>query len=401
MKKQKIAVILCDGMADYPDENGNTPMSMAYKPKIDKLAACAEVGLCKTVPDDMKPGSDVANISVIGFDPRVAYTGRSPLEAVSMGIALGDNDVTYRCNLVTLSDDEPYENKTMLDYSAGEITTAEARELIVFLAQNISGLELTAGVSYRHCLVRRSGRAGAVLTPPHDISDRKITEYLPKGEYAEQLNELMRQSYDLLKNHPINQRRIAEGKNPANSVWLWGEGTKPNLENFTAKYGLHGAMISAVDLLKGIAIGAGMDSIDVDGATGTLSTNWEGKAKAAADALSEHDFVYVHLEAPDECGHQGDKEGKTKAIELIDKHIVAAVLSRLNQIGQPYAVVVIPDHATPVTLKTHTSDPVPYLIYRSDAPQKGTAVFTENAAAKTGNTLAYGFDLLPHILNNT
>ena len=287
-RSRKYVVILCDGMADRPDETGQTPMSRAYKPHIDALAAQAEVGVCTTVPDGLKPGSDVANLSVMGYDPRVCYTGRSPLEAVSMGIDLTDTDVTYRCNLVTLSDEADYPQKTMLDYSAGEISTREAQTLIRDLASSLplSGQNLYAGISYRHCLVRHHAQTGAVLTPPHDISDRPIAPHLPKGAYADELLTLMSRSYTLLNDHPVNLRRRQQGKRPANSIWLWGEGRKPKLANFTQTYGLTGAVISAVDLLKGIALGAGMHSIDIEGATGNLHTNFAGKAQAACTCTS-------------------------------------------------------------------------------------------------------------------
>ncbi|MDE6398610.1 MAG: cofactor-independent phosphoglycerate mutase, partial [Clostridiales bacterium] len=341
----KFVTILFDGMADLPDENGQTPMSLAHKPVTDTLAAKAEVGLCATVPEGFKPGSDVANLSVMGYDPRDCYTGRSPLEALSIGIPLDEHSVTYRCNLVTLSDESNYADKTMADYSAGEISTEEARTLIEYLDGKLStpALKFYAGVSYRHCVKRQSGTTGALLTPPHDISDRKIGEWLPRGAYADELNELMQKSYELLKDHPVNRARIAQGKNPANSIWLWGEGTKPGLQNFTQFTGLRGAVISAVDLIKGIAIGAGMHSIDVAGATGTLATNFAGKAKAAIDALKSHDFVYVHLEAPDECGHQGDKAGKIRAIERIDEEIVRPVVTALENSGEDFKILILPD----------------------------------------------------------
>lgn len=398
----KYVVVLFDGMADYPDKNGQTPMSLAHKPATDELSKTAEVGLCGTVPAGLKPGSDVANLSVMGYDPRTCYTGRSPLEAISMGIRLQSDSVTYRCNLVTLSDEPVFEDKTMVDYSAGEISTEEARTLIEYLGEhlNTDELHLYPGVSYRHCLKRERGTLGAVLTPPHDISDRKIAEFLPSGLYAAQLRAFTEESHRLLKNHPVNTKRIQQGKRPANSVWLWGEGTKPKLENFTERTGLHGAVISAVDLIKGIAIGAGMDSIFVAGATGTLSTDFDGKAQAAIEALRTHDFVYVHLEAPDECGHQGDKAGKTRAIELIDEKIVAPVVQALRAADEPFCVLILPDHATPYTLKTHTGEPVPYMLYRSDKPLEGVDTLNEKTAAATGNTVTYGFDLLQKMTQN-
>lgn len=398
---QKYVIVLFDGMADYPNELGLTPMKEAKKPATDELAKRGEVGLVRTVPAGMKPGSDVANLSAMGYDPQKYYTGRSPLEALSMGVKMEPEDVSYRCNIVTLSDDEPYEQKTMLDYSSGEITTPEARELVSFLAERLSlpdGLELYPGVSYRHCLLRRKGKTGMELTPPHDISDKKITDYLPKGEYADELIALMKQSEKLLKEHPINKARLRRGLNPATSIWLWGEGRKPLLDDFFALRGLSGAVISAVDLIKGIGIAAGMDSIDVEGATGTLSSNFDGKAAAAIEALGSHDFVYVHLEAPDECGHQGDYDGKKRAIELIDEKIVAPIVAYLRQTGFDFKFAILPDHATPVSVKTHVSDPVPYLIYDSANEKLGTNGFDEFEARTTGITLDSGVSLIKRFL---
>lgn len=380
--KEKIVVILGDGMADLPDENGDTPMSAAKKPYADHLAATAEIGMTKTVPDGMSPGSDTANLSVLGYDPTECYSGRSPLEAVSMGIDLKDDDVTFRANLVTLSDG------IMKDYSAGEIDTESARALIAFLAKELNrdGFELYGGISYRHCLVRRRAQmSGVKLTPPHDISGKPYEKYLP---YDEKLRSIMLKSQELLKGHPINEKRVKEGKNPATSLWLWGEGTKPKLDDFYGKYGLKGAMISAVDLLKGIAICAGMKSVDVDGATGNIDTNFDGKARAAIDALEGGcDYVYVHLEAPDECGHQGDRREKTRAIELIDEKIIKPIDEYLRSRGGRYRLAFLPDHPTPTATRTHSSDPVPYMIYDSAVKKSGCACFDETAAKKSGNYL--------------
>ncbi len=398
---KKFITVLFDGMADYPDEKGNTPMKQANKPTVDALASLSEVGLCQTVPEGMKPGSDVANLSVMGYDPKEFYTGRSPLEALSIGVHMNPEDVSYRCNLVTLSEDEPYENKTMADYSSGEITTDEAAELIRYLADNLplgERLRLYAGVSYRHCLLRLSGRTGGIFTPPHDISDRKITEYLPKGEYADELTDLMKKSYELLNTHPVNLAREKRGLNKANSMWLWGEGRKPALKDFAKLHGKRGAMISAVDLLKGIAIAAGMEVIEVNGATGNINTNFDGKAAAAIDALKNNDFVYVHLEAPDECGHQGNYEEKTRAIELIDEKIVKPIVDFLTETKTPFRLMVLPDHATPVSLKTHVSDPVPYMIYDSEARQNGVITLNEFTAKATGITVDSGVELLNKLL---
>lgn len=394
-KNQKIVVVLGDGMADYPDERGLTPLMEANKPNIDRLCAAGEVGLCQTVPAGMKPGSDTANLSVMGYDPKRYYTGRSPLEALSIGIKLAATDVTYRCNLVTLSDEPTYADKTMLDYSAGEITTAESTELIGYLAEKL-GLQglLYPGVSYRHCLVRPNGAPAGSLTPPHDITGRKLTDYLPESDA---LKQMMIRSYDLLKNHPINRKRIAAGKNPANSMWLWGEGKKPALDDFREKFGLTGAVISAVDLIKGIGIGAGMDSIDVEGATGTVHTNFDGKAAAAIDALKTHDYVYVHMEAPDECGHQGDRAGKIRSIELIDEKVVGPIRRYLDSTGAPYRMLIIPDHATPLSVRTHVSDPVPYVLYDSAVERaSGVTRYDEQsiAAAPTKVIVDAGCELI-------
>ncbi|MCI9032423.1 MAG: cofactor-independent phosphoglycerate mutase [Clostridia bacterium] len=386
--KEKIVVILGDGMADLPDENGDTPMSLANKPYADALAKTSEIGLCRTVPEGMKPGSDTANLSVIGYDPADCYTGRSPLEAVSMGITLGNTDVTFRANLVTLEDGK------MIDYSAGEITTAEAEKLIEYLSPRLGfdGFELCAGVSYRHCLVRRNhAKSGATLTPPHDITGKDYAPYLPSGCDCAILRDIMERSEKLLKDHPVNLARRARGEREATSLWLWGEGTKPKLDDFRKKYGLNGTMISAVDLLKGIALCAGMRSVDVEGATGTLSTNFEGKARAAVKALEEgSDYVYVHLEAPDECGHQGDRSGKTRSIELIDEKIIAPIDRYLKSSGAHYRLAFLPDHPTPTSTRTHSGDPVPYMIYDSEEKKTGAEKFDEFSAKKSGNFIEKG-----------
>ena len=307
----KYVVILGDGMADCPiaELNDKTPLEVAKKPYIDGLAKVSLAGLCKTVPSGMKPGSDVANLSVLGYNPQDCYTGRSPLEAASIGIELKDTDVTARANLVTLSEEEVYEDKTMIDYSAGEITTEEAEILIDYLAEKLNGngCSLYAGVSYRHCLVKENGKIAGDLTPPHDITGKPVKGHLPTSEEGKKYLELMKRSFELLKDHPINQKREKEGKSPANSLWFWGEGTKPKLQSFYEKFGLKGAMISAVDLLKGIGKLSGMQVVEVKGATGNYDTNFEGKAQACLKALKNGaDYVYIHMEAPDECGHHGD-----------------------------------------------------------------------------------------------
>lgn len=400
-KNKKYVVILGDGMADYPiDElGGKTPLEVADKPNIDALCAKGELGLVKTVPAGMKPGSDVANLAVMGYSPARYYSGRSPLEALSIGIDLKDTDVAIRCNLVTLSDDEPYENKTMLDYSAGEISTAEAKELIDFIESRLGNdkLHFYSGVSYRHCLVRHDSTLGTEYTPPHDISDKRITDYLPKALYGEEMLALMKKSYDLLKDHPVNVARVKAGKNPANSIWLWGEGTRPALTSFEEKYGKKGAVISAVDLIKGIGIGAKMQVIEVEGACGTYETNFAGKAESAVKALLEDgcDYVYVHMEAPDECGHQGDLRHKILSIELIDHVVVQYIVDNLRRAEVDFSILVAPDHPTPIKLKTHTSDAVPYVLYRSyDEKDNAFKSMTEKNAKDSGINYDYSCALV-------
>lgn len=400
----KYLVMLCDGMADEPNEalDNSTPMEKANKPCMDSLAAKAEVGIVKTVAEGLKPGSDVANLSVLGYEPAVYYSGRSPLEAASIGIDLKDTDVTLRCNLVTLSDDEDYENKTILDYCADDISSEEAKILIEYIQEKLGNdvFRFYPGVSYRHCLVWSNGNPHpGVLTPPHDITGKVITDYIPKGEAVDELYDLMKKSYDLLKDHPVNKARIARGKRPANSIWLWGEGTKPLLDNFSEKFGIKGSMISAVDLLKGIAICAGMNSVDVDGATGYLDTNFDGKCKAAIEEFKNGaDLVYIHVEAPDECGHRGEIENKVKAIEMIDEHILGPVVEFLKGYDD-FAVLVCPDHPTPLSIRTHTSTPVPYLIYDSkNEINSGVKVFCEKEARETGNYIEKGFTMMNYFL---
>ncbi len=401
----KYFVMLCDGMADEPVEAlGNvTPMEKAEKPCMNSLASKGEVGMVKTVADGLKPGSDVANLSVLGYEPAKYYSGRSPLEAASIGIDLKDTDVTLRCNLVTLSDEEDYENKTILDYCADDISTEEARVLVEYIQENL-GTEIFKfypGVSYRHCLVWSNGNPNpGELTPPHDITGRVITEYIPKGDDTAELYELMKKSYELLKNHPLNLKRIANGKRPANSIWLWGEGTKPLLDDFSDKFGKKGSMISAVDLLKGIALCAGMNSVDVDGATGYIDTDFDGKCKAAIEEFKNGaDFVYVHVEAPDECGHRGETENKVKSIELIDKHILGPVTEFLRGYDD-FAVLVCPDHPTPLSIRTHSSNPVPYLIYNSKSEVDSKVEnFCEKEAENTGNFIEKGFTMMNYFLS--
>ncbi|MDE6667595.1 MAG: cofactor-independent phosphoglycerate mutase [Clostridia bacterium] len=400
----KYIVVLGDGMADWkiPSLNNKTCLECAKTPTLDSIIAKSEIGLCKTVPDGFKPGSDVANMSVLGFNPQSYYTGRSPLEAVSMGINLKDTDVTIRCNLVTLSDDEPYEKKVMLDYSAGEISTQEAQELIACLKENFDSKDykLYAGIQYRHCLVVNGGATGAQLTPPHDISDKIIENYLPKGVNSSIYGGLLKKSYEILSSHPVNLKRIKKSKNPANSIWLWGEGTKPALADFEKLRGLKGGIISAVDLVKGLGLLAGMKIIEVPGATGNYDTNFQGKANAAADELINGlDFVYIHMEAPDECGHHGDYKNKIYSIEQIDS-VVKTIINRLSAAGEDYAILFCPDHPTPCEIKTHTSDPVPYLLYSNTKNLfNGASRYTEDEAAKTGEYLPQGHLLIDKLLS--
>lgn len=400
----KYIVILGDGMADYPVDyfNGKTILEIADKPVIDYMCAHGELGMVKTVQEGMKPGSDVANLSVMGYDTKKCYSGRSPLEAASIGVDMKNDDVTFRTNLVTLSDEEKYEDKTMLDYSAGEITTEEAAELIKAVASELDTdkIKFYSGISYRHLCVWNGGSANVDMTPPHDISDKKIADYLPKGDGAEKFIEMMKKSEKILKEHPVNKARIAAGKNPATSIWPWGEGTKPQLENFEKKFGLKGSVISAVDLIKGIAKCAGMNSIDVEGATGNCETNWDGKAQAALDALlGGSDFVYVHMEAPDEMGHQGLPEKKKLAVETIDKKVVKFLKDELEKRNIDYKMLIMPDHPTPIKLKTHVSDPVPYVIYDSTKDLDTGLSYTEENGKKTGIYIEKGYTLMNRFLD--
>lgn len=394
----KYAVLLCDGMADTPREDlgGTTPMGKAYKPNMDKIAKVSEVGMVKTVGEGLKPGSDVANLSVLGYDPSVYYTGRSPLEAGSIGIDMKPTDVSLRCNLVTLSDEADYTKKTMVDYCSDDISTAEAAELIKYVEENFGNDEFRfySGVSYRHCLIWNNGTLDiGNMTPPHDISGRVITEYLSTSPNAEKLIDLMKRSYDLLKDHPVNKARIARGKRPANSIWLWGEGKRAELTPFKEKYGVSGAMISAVDLLKGIGKFAEMNVIDVEGATGYIDTNFKGKAEAAIKALKDGaDFVYVHMEAPDECGHRAEIENKVKSIEIIDEQVLGPILEAFK--GEDIRILICPDHPTPLALKTHTSNPVPYLIYDSTKAVDGVEKFDEAHAEASGIFCPVGHELI-------
>lgn len=399
MTMTKYVVLLCDGMADYPvEELGNkTPMGASCTPNMDKLAKKSTIGLVKSVADGLKPGSDVANLSILGYDPAVYYSGRSPLEAGSIGIDMKPTDVSFRCNLVTLSDEENYEDKTILDYCADDISTEEAKILIDYLAGHFNSDEfrLYSGVSYRHCLIWNNGTLDVgTLTPPHDITGKPIKEYIPRHPNAAKLYDMMVKSYDLLKDHPVNKARIADGKRPANSMWFWGEGVRKALMPFEEKYKLKGSMISAVDLLKGIGKFSGMNVVDVPGATGYIDTNFDGKAQACIDELAGgQDFVYIHVEAPDECGHRYEIENKKKSLELIDEKILGPVLNALEQYDD-YKILICPDHATPLSLKTHTNDPIPFMMYHKAAEVEGQPEFTEETAKNTGLYVDKGHTLM-------
>lgn len=398
----KYLVLLCDGMADYPFQNlgGKTPMELADKPNMDKLAKTALIGTAKTVADNLKPGSDVANLSVMGYDPAECYTGRSPLEAASIGINLTDTDVTLRCNLVTLSDDENYEDKTMVDYSAGDISSKEAAEIIKSVQEAFGNdiYSFYAGVSYRHCLVVKNGTVDlGNMTPPHDISGRVIGSYLSDSKNASPLIEMMKKSCEVLKNHPVNLKRITEGKRPANAIWLWGEGTKPQMVSFYDKFGKKAGIVSAVDLIKGIGKLAKCEVADVEGATGYIDTDFDGKANAAAQLFKTCDLVYVHIEAPDECGHRGEAENKVKAIELIDKLVLSKLIEELEKYGE-YRILIMPDHPTPLITMTHARDPVPFLIYDNKVIEKGAETFTEETAKASGVYYDHGPDIMKLLL---
>ena len=400
----KYMVLLCDGMADTPNAalGGKTPMMCANKPLIDHLAATAELGMCRTVAAGLKPGSDVANLSVMGYDPTVSYTGRSPLEAASIGINLLNTDVTLRCNLVSLSDEERYEDKTMVDYCAGDISTAEAAEIIATIEKELGNdiYKFYSGVSYRHCLVVSNGTTElGNMVPPHDISGRVVGEYLSDHENAKPLIELMKKSYEILKNHPVNVARREKGLRGADSIWLWGEGTKPSVQNFYEKNGVTGCVVSAVDLLKGIGKCAGMKTPEVTGATGYLDTDFEGKAQAGIEAFKDGcDLVYMHFEAPDECGHRGECDNKVKSIEAIDSRALSLLLDYLEGCGEDFRILVMPDHPTPLDIKTHSAAPVPYLLYDSSKTLGGAETFTEVTAEASGIFVEHGPDMMEKLL---
>ena len=398
----KYIVVLGDGMADEPLEElgGKTPLAYADTPAMDSLAGRGELGMVKNVPKGMAPGSDTANLSVLGYDPEIYYSGRSPLEALNIGVDMEEGDVAIRANLVTLSqEEESYEDKRILDHSADEITTEEAKILLEAVKKELENetFQFYPGTSYRHCLIWKNGMT-VPLTPPHDIRGKKIREYLPDDTA---LLKMQKKSYEILNDHPVNRARIEKGLNPGNSLWFWGAGTKPSLDSFEEKFHKKGAMISAVDLLKGIAVGTSMKNIYVEGANGGLDTNYEGKADAALKALLEDgcDFVYVHVEAPDEMGHQGSIDKKIKAIEYLDRRVVARIKEGMDASGEDYRMLVLPDHPTPICVKTHTSDPVPYVLYDSrNKEEKEGACYSEAEARKTGKLLEKGHELIWHLL---
>ncbi|MGN0348975.1 MAG: cofactor-independent phosphoglycerate mutase [Roseburia sp.] len=399
----KYLIILGDGMADHPIESlgGKTPLEYANTPMLDALASKGELGMVQTIPEGMKPGSDTANLSVLGYNPKKFYSGRSPLEALSIGIPLKDTDIALRCNLVTLSEEEKnYEDRTILDHSSGEISTEECAVLLEAVKKELESeiFHFYVGTSYRHCLIWENGRV-TDLVQPHDVLGQKIGDKLPENEM---LRDMMKRSYEILVNHPINMERKKAGLNPANSCWFWGAGTKPALFPFEERANKKGAMISAVDLLKGIAEGASMKNISVEGANGGLHTNYEGKAQAAVDVLTKegYDFVYVHLEAPDEMGHQGDVEKKVKAIENLDARLIRPIVEGLDAAGEEYRMMILPDHPTPICIRTHTADSVPYLLYDSTKQEGQSRRYNEREATAAGNFIAEGHKLLDYLLHD-
>jgi len=414
----KYIVVLGDGMADRPLEelNGKTPLETAKTPVMDELSKQGEVGLAATIPDGMKPGSDTANLTVLGYDPKVFYTGRSPLEALSIGAPMDDEDIALRVNLVTVevpkeyaSDEEALEHFDELiirDHSSGELSTEEAKVLLDDLKKALESetFRFYLGTSYRHCLIWKGGKV-LNLSQPHDHLDEPIGKLLPDIYSAEDagkvFTEMMKKSFAILNHHPINEKRRQEGKNAANCMWFWGAGTRPDLMDFKEKTGLKGAMISAVDLLKGIGHGANMEVIQVDGANGLLETNYEGKAEAAVKALTEDgcDFVYIHVEAPDEMGHQGSIERKIKAIEYLDGRLIKNVLRKMEETGEDFRMLIMPDHATPIEIRTHSSEPIPYLIYDSRERKNGEYLYNEKEGKLSGKLIQPGYKLMEYFLN--
>ncbi len=397
----KYIVVLGDGMADEPiaELGGKTVLAYANTPNMDKLSKLSEVGMVHTIPDGMSPGSDTANLSVIGYDPKIYYSGRSPLEALSIGVPMKDTDIAIRCNIVTISEDDvPFEEKTIIDHSSSEISTEDCAVLLKEVEEQLANeiYQFYVGTSYRHCLIWNKGQV-VELTPPHDVLGQVIGQYLP-GDAA--LREMMKKSYDILVNHPINIERKKQGLNPANCCWFWGAGTKPMLSSFEEKTGKKGMMVSAVDLLKGIAVGAGMGVALVEGANGGLHTNYAGKVDAAVKAVTKdgYDFAYIHVEAPDEMGHQGSVERKVKAVELLDSEVIGPVVAKMEAAGEEFRLLVLPDHPTPICKRTHTSDNVPYMLYDSTALQSNTWNYNEEEAKAGGIFMAQGHKLIDKFL---
>ena len=403
----KYIVVLGDGMADYPVESldGKTPLQVASKPHMDYMASRGITGTARMIPQGMPPGSDTANMAVLGYDPEKYYSGRSPFEAAGMKIPMEKNQVSFRCNLVTLSEEDNYEEKEMLDHSSDEISTEEAAPLIEEIKKEFTTAEMSfyCGMSYRHLLIWTDAPYKWKLTPPHDILEQKISSYLPAGEGSEIIFSIMKKSYDILKDHEINKKRVSQGLKPANSVWIWGEGKKPNLPLFSEKYGIQGSLISAVDLLKGMAFFTGMQFLEVPGATGNIHTNYEGKAEAAFNALKMgEDFVFIHVEAPDECGHQNDVVNKVKAIEYIDARVIKIITDKMQEEGLDYRMMVLPDHYTPLKLRTHTPDPVPFLIYESNRQRDNKVKnFDEENAGNSELFIPAGHELMNYFLQES
>jgi 2,3-bisphosphoglycerate-independent phosphoglycerate mutase len=391
--KMKLVILLGDGMADHPIEalNGKTPIEAADTPNMDRIAREGRGGLATNVPAGMPPGSDVANLSVMGYDPKRYYSGRAPLEAAAMGVGLGPQDVAFRCNLVNVD----LEKRIMVDYSSGHISSEEGEELIAALSKTQPEIRLYPGVSYRNLLVQEENDGlAANCTPPHDISGQPIDEFLPKGEGSAPLREIMLSSVPVLAEHPVNLRRAREGKRPANMIWLWGQGKAPSMPRFREIWGIEGAVISAVDLLKGMGVYAGLEVIDVPGATGVLDTNYEGKVAACLDALDRVDFVYLHVEAPDEMGHDGDLEKKIEAIRRFDARVVGPVLAGLEKSGSDWRVMVLPDHPTPISIRTHTAEPVPFAMMGSGIEPDRMEAFSEREGTRGGYGKVDGWRLM-------
>ncbi|MGA2780421.1 MAG: cofactor-independent phosphoglycerate mutase [Smithella sp.] len=400
----KYVVLLGDGMADYPTKmlGGKTPLQCAFTPFMDQIAAEGTLGRVDTIPAGLTPGSDVATLSVLGYDPRETYTGRGPLEAASMGISLGQNDIAYRCNLVTIGEKDS-ESAFMDDFTAGHISTEESREIILDLNKTLgsSPYQFFPGVGYRHLFVWRDAPSSPETTAPHDITGKTIASYLPRGDSAQEINSIMQRAGEILINHPVNAQRQKAGKKQANSIWLWGQGKKPQMVPLTQKYSLQGGMISAVDLLKGIGIIAGLKVFPVEGATGYIDTNYEGKAKMALDILNFMDFVFVHLEAPDEMGHEGNAAGKIQAIELFDEKIVGPILNKMPSFGD-YRIIVLSDHPTPLDIKTHVSDPSPFAVLSSRKEENRAAglPFNEMTAKESSILISPGHLLMEKFIRD-